>query len=171
MGRIGRRSSGGGLSGRASVRALGPSDWRLYRTVRLAALKEAPYAFGSTHQRELEQPDEAWIRRIADRTRFIAEADGVVAGTVSGGDGDSTGTAAMTAMWVDPRFRRQGVGDLLVKTVIEWARAAGYEEMFLWVTDGNANAERLYVRNGFARTGGVQDIRPGELEHEMARRL
>lgn len=139
--------------------------------MRLAALEEAPYAFGSTYQREVEQSDEAWIRRLAGRTRFVAEADGVVAGTVSGGAGDSTGAAAMTAMWVDPRFRRQGIGDLLVKTVIEWAREAGYEEMFLWVTDGNANAERLYRRNGFARTGGVQDIRPGELEYEMVRRL
>ena len=139
--------------------------------MRLAALEEAPHAFGSTYQREVGQSDEAWIRRLAGRTRFVAEADGVVAGTVSGGDGDSTGAAAMTAMWVDPRFRRQGVGDLLVKTVIEWARAAGYEEMFLWVTDGNTNAERLYRRNGFARTGGVQDIRPGELEYEMVRRL
>jgi len=38
----------------------------------------------------------------------------VVAGTVSGGDGEVSGAAAMTAMWVDPRFRRQGVGDVLV---------------------------------------------------------
>ncbi len=139
--------------------------------MRLAALEEAPYAFGSTYQREVEQSDDAWIRRLASRTRFVAEVAGVVAGTVSGGDGDSTGAAAMTAMWVDPRFRRQGVGDLLVNTVIEWARAAGYEEMFLWVTDGNANTERLYRRNGFARTGAVQDVRPGELEYEMVRRL
>lgn len=139
--------------------------------MRLAALEEAPYAFGSTYQREVEQSDDAWIRRLASRTRFVAEVAGLVAGTVSGGDGDSTGAAAMTAMWVDPRFRRQGVGDLLVNTVIEWARAAGYEEMFLWVTDGNANAERLYRRNGFARTGAVQDVRPGELEYEMVRRL
>ena len=139
--------------------------------MRLAALQEAPYAFGSTYQREVEQADGAWIRRLAARKRFVAEVDGVVAGTVSGGDGDSTGAAAMTAMWVDPRFRRQGIGDLLVKTVIDWARAAGYEEIFLWVTDVNLNAERLYQRNGFARTGAVQDVRPGELEHEMVRRL
>lgn len=139
--------------------------------MRLAALKEAPYAFGSNFEREAEQSDEAWIRRVTGRTRFVAEVDGVVAGTVSGGDGDTTGSAAMTAMWVDPRFRRRGVGGLLVRTVIDWARAAGYEELFLWFTAGNANAERLYQRYGFARTGAVQDVRPGELEHEMVRKL
>ena len=101
----------------------------------------------------------------------MAEVDGVVAGTVSGGDGDATGAAAMTAMWVDPRFRRQGVGDVLVKTLIEWARSTGYSQMFLWVADGNIDAERLYERNSFARTGAVQEMRPGQLEHELSRGL
>lgn len=95
----------------------------------------------------------------------------MVAGTVSGGDADSTSSASMTAMWVDPRFRRHGVGDLLVKTVMEWARTARYDYMFLWVTDGNENAERLYRRNGFARTGADQEVRPGRLEYEMSRKL
>ncbi len=108
---------------------------------------------------------------MTNRARFIAEVDGVVAGTVSGGDGDSSGAASMTAMWVDPRFRGQGVGDALVNAVIEWARHAGYSRMFLWVSDGNSSAERLYERNGFRRTGAAQDVRPGQLEHEMFRSL
>lgn len=108
---------------------------------------------------------------MTGRTRFLAEEDGVAAGTVSGGDGDSTGVAVMTAMWVDPRFRRRGVGDLLVKTLVEWAREKGYDQLFLWVTDGNDSAERLYARNGFRRTGASQDVRPGRLEYEMSRAL
>jgi len=95
----------------------------------------------------------------------------VVAGTASGGDGEVNGAAAMTAMWVDPRFRRQGVGDVLVKRLLEWARDEGYRQMFLWVTEVNAGAQRLYERNGFTRTGASQDVRPGELEHEMSRSL
>src|SRR5438309_622126 len=79
--------------------------------------------------------------------------------------------AAMTAMWVDPRSRRRGVGEVLVKSLLDWARSAGFAEMFLWVTDGNDAAERLYARNGFKRTGAAQDVRPGHLEFEMARRL
>ncbi|OLC01628.1 MAG: hypothetical protein AUI15_05080 [Actinobacteria bacterium 13_2_20CM_2_66_6] len=153
------------------VRRLGPEDWQLYRRVRLAALKEAPYAFGSTYEREAQAPESRWRQTLVDRARFVAEVDGVVAGTVSGGDGDATGAAAMTAMWVDPRFRRQGVGGVLVLHLIRWARSARYDQMFLWVTDVNANAERLYERNGFVSTGAVQEIRPGELEHEMSRKL
>ena len=154
-----------------SVRRLGPEDWQLYRRVRLDALREAPYAFGSTHERELRFDDATWRRRVTERARFVAEVDGVVAATVSGGDGEVNGAAAMTAMWVDPRFRRQGVGDVLVKRLLEWATDEGYRQMFLWVTEVNAGAQRLYERNGFTRTGASQDVRPGELEHEMSRSL
>jgi len=139
--------------------------------VRLDALQEAPYAFGSTYEAERDAAERRWRQTLVDRARFVVEEDGVVAGTVSGGDGDAGGVAAMTAMWVDPRFRRRGIGDLLVKTVLDWARLDGYVEMFLWVTDGNHAAERLYARNGFVRTGAAQDVRPGHLEYEMARRL
>jgi len=139
--------------------------------VRLDALKEAPYAFGSTYDREAGFDDATWRRRVVDRTRFIVEVDGAVAGTVSGGDGEVHGVAAMTAMWVEPRYRRQGIGEVLVKTALEWARAKGYSRMFLWVTDINASAEHLYLRLGFVRTGASQEVRPGELEHEMSRSL
>ena len=139
--------------------------------MRLAALKEAAYAFGSTYAGERDAPEARWRQTLTDRARFVAEKEGIVAGTVSGGDADSIGAAAMTAMWVDPRFRRGGVGDLLVKTVLDWARLNHYVEMLLWVTDGNSNAERLYARNGFVRTGAAQDVRPGHLEFEMGRRL
>jgi GNAT superfamily N-acetyltransferase len=101
----------------------------------------------------------------------VAEVDGAVVGTVAAGDSDVGDAAALIAMWVDPRHRRRGIGDALVKTVIDWARERKYREVFLWVTDVNAEAERLYARNGFARTGADQEVRPGELEHEMSRSL
>jgi ribosomal protein S18 acetylase RimI-like enzyme len=92
---------------------------------------------------------------------------------VSGGDSSTKGTAAITSMWVAPAYRRQGVGDMLIKTVLEWTRSNGYSDVVLWVTEGNANAEKLYERNGFARTGEMKGVRAGEdrIEYEMARRL
>lgn len=35
-------------------------DWRDYRTIRLAALREAPEAFESTHDEEAAMADNAW---------------------------------------------------------------------------------------------------------------
>lgn len=150
---------------------LGEEDWATYRRVRLQALREAPYAFGSSFAREKDRPERDWRNALTARTRFVAESDGVVVGTASGGDGETTGVAALTAMWVDPRFRRQGVGGELVQRVVDWAQQCGYSEIFLWVVRGNDAAENLYKRHGFRRTGGEQEVRPGELEYEMSRRL
>lgn len=137
--------------------------------MRLEALREAPYAFGSTLAREEDRSEVEWRRAVASRARFVAESGGTVVGTVSCGDGDATGVAALTAMWVDPGFRRQGIGALLVQRVIEWARVTGYGQVVLWVLDGNDDAERLYQRHGFHRTGAQAEVRPGRLESEMSR--
>jgi GNAT superfamily N-acetyltransferase len=99
----------------------------------------------------------------------VVELDGRAVGLVAGGDAIYTGAAVMTSLWVDPSARGKGAGDLLVTTVVEWARRAGYKQLFLWVAEGNDFAERLYERNGFKRTGALmQDARP---EFEMGRKL
>jgi GNAT superfamily N-acetyltransferase len=157
------------LSSAIRLRQLGEEDWATYRRVRLEALREAPYAFGSTLAREQDRPEADWRRALTSRVRFVAESGSAVVGTVSCGDGESTGVAALTAMWVDPGFRRQGIGALLVQRVIEWARETGYSQLVLWVVDGNDDAERLYARHGFRRTGAQEEVRPGRLEYEMSR--
>ena len=141
--------------------------------MRLAALQEAPYAFGSTYANEAGFGEESWRQRLADRTRFVAEVDGEAAGIVSGGDSGTEAMAAVTTMWVDPTFRRRGVGDALIKSVLEWARSNGYLHVVLWVTEGNERAEKLYERNAFVRTGKVSLVRAGEdrIEYEMGRKL
>ena len=90
----------------------------------------------------------------------------------AGESGDAR-TASLTSLWVDHRARGTGLGDSLVLTAVAWAVKAGYEQLILWVTDGNTHAEKLYERHGFVRTGSAQPVRPGEarLEFEMARTL
>lgn len=103
------------------------------------------------------------------RTRFVIELDGRAVGLAAGGGSNYAGAAALTSLWVDPATRGKGVGDLLVVTVVDWARKAGYQTVFLWVAEGNDHAERLYERNGFTRTGELmRGLRP---EFEMGRRL
>lgn len=148
-------------------------DWKAFRAVRLSALKDAPHAFGSTWEGEKDRAEPDWRRAVVARERFVAETDEQVVGMASGGPSGSGGVASLTSLWVDPASRGQGVGDALVETIVEWAREAGYEQLVLWVTDGNSPAEKLYERHGFRRTGATQRIRAGEerLEFEMSVRL
>jgi ribosomal protein S18 acetylase RimI-like enzyme len=99
----------------------------------------------------------------------VAERDDRVVGMAAGGDSNSAGTAALTSLWVEPGSRGHGVGDRLVIEVVEWATAAGYSQVLLWVTEGNSHAEALYKRNGFIRTGEV--VKEPLPEFEMARTL
>lgn len=119
----------------------------------------------------MNRGEERWRSALVDRARFVAESGGEVVGTVGGGASDVTGTAALTALWVAPSARGRGVGEALVNTVLAWAKDAGYEQVMLWVVEGNSAAESLYQRTGFGRTGSVQMVRPGDprLEYEMSR--
>jgi ribosomal protein S18 acetylase RimI-like enzyme len=148
---------------------LSSRDWQAFRKVRLAALRDAPSAFGSTWENEKERSDEEWQQALTSRSRFVAELNGRIVGLAAGGESGPGGVAALTSLWVDPDARGQGVGDQLVMTVTEWAKAAGFGQVVLWVTEGNFHAESLYERNGFTRTGEViHEPRP---EFEMWKRI
>ena len=80
---------------------------------------------------------------------WIAEADGVIAGSVFCFDAGG-GVAQLRLMYVDATLRGQGVGGALLDRCIAFARAAGYREMTLWTHTVLAGARRIYARAGFA---------------------
>ena len=137
--------------------------------MRLEALKDAPYAFGSTWEHEKNRTEEEWRASVVSRTRFVAESDGQVVGMASVGEAGEGTAGSLTSFWVHPLARGKGVGDILILASVESAREAGYDELLLWVTENNTHAERLYERHGFHRTGAIQPVRPGDdrLEFEM----
>ncbi len=136
-------------------------------------MKEAPSAFGSTWEHEKDRTEEEWRNAVVSRTRFVAESDGQAVGMASVGEAGPGRAGSVTSFWVDPRARGKGVGDALLLATIESARAAGYDELFLWVVENNDHAQSLYGRHGFQRTGATQLVRPGDdrLEYEMSRTL
>jgi len=140
--------------------------------VRLAALKEAPYAFGSTYTREVEAVEQGWRDRLGSRAQFVAELDGAVVGTAGGYPVDAA-VAELISMWVAPLARGKGAGDGLVAGVVGWAEDGGFESIQLWVANGNDRAEALYRRCGFARTGREKPMSSdvNRMEFQMARSL
>jgi GNAT superfamily N-acetyltransferase len=156
------------------IRRLAPADWVAFREVRLAALRDAPEAFGSTAI-DADKLDEAeWRRRLEQRAVFLAEVANQGAGLAAGIEGDQPGGAELISMWVAPAWRGHGVGDRLVDAVLAWAVGERFTTVGLWVAQGNARATRLYARHGFAPTGRVQPMgggAPDRLEFEMCRRV
>lgn len=134
-------------------------DWPLWRELRLAALTEAPYAFGSRlvdWQGDGDR-EQRWRDRLAlpGSYNLVALLDDQPVGMASGLPGD--GVAELISMWVSPRARGRGIGDLLVREVEEWARQRGFRLLRLAVAEGNAAAAALYARNGLRPTGEACD--------------
>jgi ribosomal protein S18 acetylase RimI-like enzyme len=158
------------------LQVLRPDDWRTWRRLRLAALAEAPYAFGSRLADWQGDGDreERWRARLGIPGSFnvVAVLDGEPAGLASGVPAGE-GAAELISMWVSPVARGHGVGDHLVQAVARWAQRAGAAVLRLAVVPGNENAAALYRRNGFHLTGELGDLMPDGVhrEHIMAKDL
>lgn len=136
------------------VRRLGPDDWRTYRPVRLAALVDAPYAYGSTLALEESFGEAEWRQRLAPTSLVvIALLDGVPLATSGAYFPDPDGPPMLVALWVSPALRGRGAGDLLIAEVVAWAAERGHDQVVLRVADGNDAARTLFLRNGFVPTG------------------
>ena len=158
------------------LRELTADDWDSWRELRLAALAEAPYAFGSTladWQGEGDK-EERWRARLSipGSYNLLALVDERPAGMVSGVPGPQAGVVELISLWVGKQARGRGVGDRLVEAVVQWAGRGRAEAVRLAVSPGNAHALALYRRHGFEDTGQLGDLMPdGRREHVMVKRL
>jgi len=53
-------------------------------------------------------------------------------------------------MYVDPTYRRKGLGELMLKTVMEWFRLRGMKQIELGAIAGNKVAVSFWHKMGFA---------------------
>ncbi len=134
------------------------ADLAEVRAVRLRALRDAPYAFASTYEREAAFDDAAWADRLTSGSAtFLARMDGRTVGT-STGLPPNDGAVELVGMWVDPAARGSGAAAELVGAVHAWAAAHAAKQLRLWVVDGNDRALCFYQRMGFVLTGERQPL-------------
>lgn len=139
--------------------------WQRLRALRLAALADAPDAFGATLAEAERFTEKHWRQQLDALATYVAVLDGADAGMARGvADRSDPRNACLVSMWVLPAARVQGVGEALIRAVIDWARAAGHARLLLDVADGNQPALRLYERLGFQRTGETGSL-PAPREH------
>lgn len=114
---------------------------------------------------------------IADRTYFVVEADGRIAGcggwsrraTLYGGDHSpgrdaalldpSHDAARVRAMYTHPDFTRRGVGSLILELCETAARAENFTRLELMAT---LSGQPLYARAGYVEIESILDDRGGE---------
>ena len=147
------------------IKRLIPDQWKILKQVRLEALEDTPDAFGSTLEKASQYDESDWQKglRRDDCITYVAllNEDSPI-GLIVGAPYDEK--AGLYAMWVNPRYRKKGVGSCLVDAVIEWARESGFSDILLDVADDNVSAIALYKSKGFIPTG-IKGTLPAPREH------
>jgi GNAT superfamily N-acetyltransferase len=157
-----------------TIRRVRSDEGHALRAIRLAALKESPFAFGSSYEAEAERTDDEWTARAqlgadgVERVTFFALLNDQIVGLVGGFRAEGHGFVVdLVSMWTSPNARRAGVGRALVHSVLDWAREVSATTVALWVTRGNAPAQRLYESMGFRETGESQALPSDRSKDEL----
>jgi ribosomal protein S18 acetylase RimI-like enzyme len=133
-------------------------DWAALKAVRLAALLDAPTAFGVSYQTAAAQGEAQWRERAAvasggkPKSEFWLafadaaqrEATGMIGGVV-----DAHGHYNLIGMWVAAAQRGSGAARGLVDAVKARAVTLGHRRIVLDVAPDNARAARFYLNQGF----------------------
>ena len=149
------------------LRTIEIGDGPLLKELTLRSVEEAPYAFGGagTLEEERQAPDAKWDDLAAecggavdawrDRCVGYVMLDGETACAKALGwlSSKTPGLAFMSGVWVDPRYRRQGLGRQMVEATCRWALDKAATRLRLWVDDTNPGGARFYEALGFVATG------------------
>jgi ribosomal protein S18 acetylase RimI-like enzyme len=143
----------------ASARAVSVETARPEDFPRIAELTVRVYVDGGLAS-ERYAPELADVAGRADRAELLVvrgeggQVVGSVALVLEGDFGNVTASddeAAFRMLVVDPSVQGRGIGELLVTTCLERARAAGKRRMVLSTDTRMTAAQRLYRRLGFVR--------------------
>ena len=145
------------------------------RSVRLAALKDAPDAFGAKYEDELLFSDSQWQDRLKYTYWCFVVADGVDIGllAVDRADKDRNSDCWLSSWWISDTFRGQGVSQLMMDWVIKLSRENDWKIIGLGVWPENLRARSAYKKLGFVEADKPLPSRskPGQMYLGMYRQV
>jgi ribosomal protein S18 acetylase RimI-like enzyme len=145
-----------------AIRAIRPDDAAALRELRLEALRDNPLAFTADVGESEAQPPEHW-KDLATRASgagleliMVADARGeleAMTGIYLPKQPKLRHSGIMWGVYVKPAARGRGLGEALIRSVLDWARDRKLATVRLSVVATNHSAKRCYERCGFAVYG------------------
>lgn len=138
-----------------TIRRLKQGEARLYRELRLEALRESPEAFGTSLAAALARDERSWIDQAdasasgPDRATFIVVAERPIGLAALYRDAGDPKVGELIQMWVAPELRGGPVAAELLGAIFRWAGETGFSRVRAEVMAGNARALGFYRRCGF----------------------
>ena len=154
------------------TRRLNPGEGRLYRAVRMEALRESPGAFLSRYEDAVGRSDESWAEQAdggaagSDRATFVSLGERPVGVVSLYRVADEPEVGELLLMWVAPEVRGGRVAGELLMAVLGWAGSHGFALVKAEVMGSNGRALRFYEKFGFLLCSGdyaacgLQILRP-----------
>ncbi|WP_427886272.1 N-acetyltransferase family protein [Kribbella sp. GL6] len=150
---------------------LGADDWPIAREVRLRALKDSPSAYLADYEDEVTVGEDGWRERFTRMHWVVARDTARVVGMASSVrvPGRPPYERHIEAVWVDPRYRRNGVLRAILAQLATAEPAV--TEWRVWVLDTNTVARHVYDHLGFTPTGERQLLSDGSGRREIRLRF
>ena len=152
-----------------TVRRIKRGESELYKELRLRSLRDAPEAFGSTHESALKRGPASWIEQAdgsshgSDRSTFLAFIDDQAAGLAAVYRLEAPGDVGeLIQVWVAPEYRRRGVALALLEAAMKWASENNFRAVTAGIMAGNAGAMTFYQKNIFPPESGITLDCPGD---------
>lgn len=137
-----------------SLRQLTLEDADSFRSFRLAALRESPASFGGSAAEEERLPVAEWHTRLGAPGSAVLGyfSYDTLIGTLGYFLSKDDQLPWLWAMYVEPGYRRQGIGWALLTRAVSDLRNEGHPQVYLTVNSASAAAGALYRAFGFAQT-------------------
>jgi ribosomal protein S18 acetylase RimI-like enzyme len=145
-----------------------PEDLADFMTIRLAALRTDPDAFGETLAAVNGLGEMAWGERLRSflvrpgNAVFVAKRGSLVLGMARFGlKADDSTCGGMWAVYVTETVRGTGLAERLVAAGLRWLHEHGVQRIEATVAAPNGRAISFYRRLGFAIGPVCGTLRPG----------
>lgn len=150
-----------------TVRVLEEDEWQLYRRARLAALEDAPEAFGARFQDEASYGDDVWRDRMIRARRLVAERADQPVGLVGlGRHEDDPETCEVFGLWTASSARGEHAAGALVYAAAQKGAEDGYRALYFWAGSNNAAAVGFASSFGFRPSGERRPARAAASDTE-----
>lgn len=93
------------------------------------------------------------LRRKLDRLYLVVRHNDQLIGFIGASFDDRTKRSHVTNVAIVPEYQNRGIGSYLIEAIIKKAQFVEYKTLTLEVRKSNINAQALYLKLGFEKTG------------------
>jgi len=133
------------------IKQLTAEDWKIWKELRLGALKNSPESFGSSYEEEVNWPDLDFQNSLIKSDIFGVFVDSSLvscAGFYSLNSAKTKHRGVIWGMYTRPEYRGQGIASALIQTIISHAKSH-VAQLHLTCVTTNLGAVAFYQKHGF----------------------